>query len=75
MFLDDSYTYQEIRNQGRRSTWQEIKVSRKRLQRFISRQSEYKKTFDMMLSYYKQFKSSLEQIEEFWMFLHESIYG
>jgi hypothetical protein len=53
LFLDDSVSYQEIRKEGRKTTWQEIKVSRKKLQRFIHRQSEYKKIFDMMLSYYK----------------------
>jgi hypothetical protein len=75
MYLDNSLNYDYLRREGRYATWQEQKQSRKKLQRFIHKQMEYKKVFDDILRYYKQFKGCLEQLEEFWIFLQESIYG
>lgn len=53
----------------------EIRQSRRRLQKFVNRASEYKVIFDMILRSYIQLRDSLEYLEEFWIHLIESIYG
>ena len=74
MHLESGKNYEYIRKEGKKATWEDIWSSRKRLQRFIHRQNEYKKVFDMILRSYRQLKGSLEYLEEFWMYLNESIY-
>lgn len=52
MYLDNTQGYEFIRQEGKKSTWRDIKNSRTRLQRFIYRQQEYKQTFDMIMRSY-----------------------
>lgn len=73
--LDNSATYEYLRQEGRCATWMEIRQSRRRLQKFVHRPSEYKLIFDMILRSYIQLRDSLEFLEEFWIHMVESIYG
>lgn len=67
--------YEYIRQKGRRATWEEIKLVRRKLQRFDAKPVEYKKVFDMIIKSYIQLRNSLEYLEEFWTHLMEFIYG
>jgi hypothetical protein len=75
LFLESGQTYEYLRVEGRRATWEDIKQSRKRLHRFITKPMEYKKVFDMILRSYIQLRDSLEYLEEFWVHLVEAIFG
>ena len=57
--LDDGVVYEIIRKDARRSTWSDIKSQRKKLQRFIHRQAEYKKIFDLIMKSYDKFKECI----------------
>ena len=75
MYMDNASNYEYIRREGRRATWSDIKQSRRRLQKFVHRPTEYKKVFDMIVRSYVQLRDNLEYLEEFWVHLIESIYG
>jgi len=52
MNLENGVTYEYLRSEGRKATWEEIRQSRKRLHRFVDRPKEYKQVFDMILRSY-----------------------